>query len=82
MVSLDSNHDRGHVYKELVAYSPMVTQGQYLVCEDTYRRGRRLRRGPGDAIKKFLAEDSSFKMEHLDDQFYYGVTREGWLKKQ
>jgi cephalosporin hydroxylase len=81
MVTLDSDHDKKHVYNELSLYSGIVTSGQYLVCEDTYRRGRRLRNGPGRAISRFLNENKNFKMENVDDDFYYGCTRGGWLKK-
>jgi len=82
MVTLDSDHGTEHVYRELCCYAPIVTLGQYLVCEDTYRRGRRLRRGPGDAIARFLEEQSEFVMEHVDDQFFYGCTRGGWLRRR
>jgi cephalosporin hydroxylase len=34
LVILDSNHTKEHVLKELVAYSPFVTKGSYIVATD------------------------------------------------
>lgn len=36
MVALDSAHDGLHVCREIGAYAPMVTPGQYLIVEDTF----------------------------------------------
>ena len=35
MLILDSNHTHDHVFKELIAYSPLVTKGSYLIVFDT-----------------------------------------------
>lgn len=35
LVDLDSDHSASHVLAELEAYSPLVTAGSYLICEDT-----------------------------------------------
>lgn len=35
LVALDSCHSHSHVLRELELYSPLVTEGSYLVCSDT-----------------------------------------------
>src|SRR5688572_28688091 len=39
LVILDSHHETEHVYQELIAYSPFVQTGDYLIVEDTNING-------------------------------------------
>lgn len=63
VVVCDSDHSADHVYAEMCAYSPMVTEGAYLCVEDgivawipeqlaVYKDS-----SPLDAIERFLAEN-------------------------
>lgn len=35
LVFLDDNHNAGHVYTEMLLYSPLVTSGSYMIVADT-----------------------------------------------
>jgi cephalosporin hydroxylase len=74
MVILDSLHTHNHVYKELVAYSPMVTVGSYCILPDTFieffpkgyyssDRPWDVGNNPYTAMKQFLSETSSFEID-------------------
>ena len=70
MVVLDSNHTHEHVLEELRLYSPLVTEGQFLIVADTIvedlpvQDHRPRPWGPGDnpatALKAFLGEYNHF----------------------
>ena len=81
MVVLDSDHRRVHVKRELYYYSPLVTQGQYLVVEDAFYSNKM--KGPGEAIQWFLGDKKGkgFKNSKIDRQFVTGVCRGGWLRR-
>lgn len=82
MVSLDSDHRKEHVERELEAYRDIVTAGQYLVVEDTNLNGHPVypEHGPGpwDALQEFddprFVLDAALAQRHL-------FSMHTWLKK-
>ncbi len=85
MVSLDSNHHRDNVLKELQLYSGLVTRGNYLVVEDTWAKGYadlpNFGPGPMEAVEEFLKNNSAFVQDRSREK--YGITGfpGGWLKR-
>ncbi len=73
MVILDSNHTHEHVLEELRLYSPLVTEGQFLIVADTVveeipvQEHRPRPWGPGDnpgtACTQFLEENDRFNRD-------------------
>jgi cephalosporin hydroxylase len=84
MVVLDSDHSRQHVKRELVAYSDIVTPGQYLVIEDCYmyKTGEAQLAGPGEARDWFLKRSRKLVQTDLDQQYLVGFCRGGWLLRK
>jgi len=84
MVTLDSDHRRLHVQRELRHYSPLVTPGQYLVVEDTFLNHQvRWNRGEGPlaAIKWFLERNHNFVVDPLEDIYLVSMNPGGWLRR-
>jgi cephalosporin hydroxylase len=67
MVILDSDHAADHVFGELEAYSPLVTPGAYLICEDTNVNGHPVYKkhgpGPTEALARFLPHHPEFRAD-------------------
>jgi cephalosporin hydroxylase len=85
MVVLDSDHSTLHVYREMVAYSPLVQVGDYLVVEDTNVNGHPaypgFGPGPMEAVEKFLAESSEFAVDARCERFLLTMNPRGYLKR-
>ena len=86
MVVLDSDHHRSFVKRELYYYSPFVTVGQFLVCEDTFLENPipwKKRNDPADvpreAVKWFLKHNKKFVVEPVE--YMLGMNPGGWLKR-
>jgi cephalosporin hydroxylase len=79
MVTLDSDHRESHVGKELSAYAPLVSDGQYLVVEDSQdpRPGRAYH-----AVEMFLVNNPEWERVPVERQFLLCVTRLGWLRRK
>ena len=84
MVSLDSDHSAEHVIKELELFSDYVSDGCYLVCEDTHISSLRpeLMPGPGEALDKFMAEGGAKEFARdLRNEPALTFTPGGWLRR-
>jgi cephalosporin hydroxylase len=83
MVLLDSDHAADHVREEMRAYAPLVTEGSYLIVEDTnindwFEFGP----GPLEAVTDFLAEDDRFSVDRSLEKFMMTFNPGGFLLRQ
>lgn len=88
IITLDSDHTMNHVLEELKMYSPMVSQGSYLVVEDTHLDGvptaPDFGPGPLAAVQKFLAEGGSkdFQQDLTREAYVMTFNPGGWLRRK
>lgn len=91
LVTLDSNHTHEHVLRELMAYSPLVTKGSYLVVFDTVIEEMPTELigprpwGPGNspktAVHEFLKTTDRFVIDaELEKKLLLTVAPDGYLK--
>jgi cephalosporin hydroxylase len=91
MVVLDSNHTHDHVLRELELYSPLVTNGSYLIVLDTViedlpedafpDRPWGKTDNPKTAVREFLARNSRFVVdETLEARLMVSAAPGGYLK--
>jgi cephalosporin hydroxylase len=82
---LDSDHSQQHVAQELRIYGPMVTEGSYLIVEDTNVNGHPVLQnhgpGPMEAVESFLRETSQFTPDHDREKFFLTFNPKGYLRK-
>jgi len=85
MVILDSDHSANHVHKELLAYSPLVRIGDYLIVEDTNVNGHpvlpNFGPGPMEAVNKFLSERDTFSVDKSCERFLMTLNPNGYLRR-
>jgi cephalosporin hydroxylase len=85
LVILDSDHSAGHVYQEMLAYSPFVQVGDYLIVEDTNVNGHPVwpdfGPGPMEAVDKFLAETDEFTIDKRCERFMMTLSPRGYLRR-
>ncbi len=85
MVLLDSDHHKANVLAELEAYSWMVTEGCYLIVEDT-NFGRLVFMefegdGPADALDEWLPSHPEFEVDRTREKHGLTLYPGGWLKR-
>jgi cephalosporin hydroxylase len=85
MVVLDSDHNAAHVYEEMIAYSPLVQMGDYLIVEDTNVNGHPVLPdfgpGPMEAVDRFLLESDEFVIDERCERFLMTLYPRGYLKR-
>lgn len=85
MVILDSDHSEEHVLNELRIYSEIVTEGSYLIVEDTNVNGHPVLQlhgaGPMEAVEKFLQDTDRFIADREREKFFITFNPKGYLKK-
>ena len=83
---LDSDHSQQHVSRELRIYGPMVTQGSYLIVEDTNVNGHPAYQshgpGPMEAVESFLHETPEFTPDREREKFFLTFNPKGYLRKK
>jgi cephalosporin hydroxylase len=85
IVVLDSDHRAAHVYEEMVAYSPLVQLGDYLIVEDTNVNGHPVNSdfgpGPMEAVDQFLSENGGFVIDQRCERFLMTLNPMGYLRR-
>jgi cephalosporin hydroxylase len=86
MVVLDSDHSAAHVYQEMIAYSPLVRAGDYLIVEDTNVNGHptyaEYGPGPMEAVERFLASNDEFETDARCERFLMTLNPKGYLRRK
>lgn len=91
MIVLDSNHTHDHVLRELELYSPLVTNGSYLIVLDTiiedlpdgFFSDRPWGKGnnPKTAVMEFLKINTRFIVDKdIENKLLLSVSPDGYLK--
>lgn len=85
LVILDSDHSRDHVLAEMRMYGPVVTNGSYLIVEDSNVNGHPVRPnfgpGPMEAIDTFLSDGDDFVVDDAREKFFMTFNPRGYLKR-
>jgi cephalosporin hydroxylase len=91
LVILDSSHTHDHVLRELQLYSPLVSEGSYLIVFDTliemlpdqlfsdrpWRRGN----SPLTAVRAFLEDNDRFEIDRMiTDKLLLTAAPDGYLR--
>jgi cephalosporin hydroxylase len=83
MVILDSDHSKEHVLAELHEYAPLVSEGCYLVVEDTAAgQYPEFHQRPDEAIKEFLRDNHAFEVDPECEKFLLTFQPGGYLKRR
>ena len=85
LVILDSNHTKKHVLNEMRIYHKIVTEGSYMIVEDTSVNGHPVKtyfgEGPMEAVKTFFKENNDFVIDKSREKFLLTANPNGYLKK-
>lgn len=85
MVVLDSDHAMEHVLAEMRAYGKLVSEGSYLVVEDTNINGNPVLPGwgpgPSEAVQRFMEETQDFAIDEAREKFFMTFNPRGFLRR-
>lgn len=85
MVILDSDHSKKHVLRELETWAQFVTEGCYLIVEDTNVNGHPVRiehgSGPWEALEEWLPKHFEFKHDGYRERFMMTFNPYGYYKR-
>jgi len=85
LVILDSDHGMTHVSDELRLYADFVTEGSYLIVEDTHLNGHPVEPGfgpgPWEAVDVFLATTPQFVPDRSREKFLLTFSPRGYLQR-
>lgn len=85
LVILDSLHTREHVLAELEAYGPLVTEGSYMIVQDTFVNGHPAMPdygpGPYEAVQAFLPTAPEFEPDRTRERLVLTFCPMGFLHK-
>ena len=86
LVTLDSDHAKSHVAKELEIYSRLVSVNSYLIVQDTAHNGHPLPTeyeggGPMAAVREFLEKHRNFTPDRTREKFLLTFFPQGYLKR-
>ena len=85
MVILDSDHSKKHVLQELELYAPLVTEGCYLVVEDTNVNGHPIMKehgpGPLEALEEWWPSHPEFHCDLRCERFLLTFNPKGYYKR-
>jgi len=87
MVILDSDHNRDHVLEELRTYGSLVSEGHYMIVEDTNINGHPILpdHGPGpmEAVEAFLAEEGDrWRIARRCERLLLTFNPRGYLRRR
>lgn len=86
IVTLDSDHSKKHVLKELELYSPLVPLNSYIVVQDTHLGGHpnyhpSVAEGPWEAVEEFLKISKDFVIDRHWEKHLITQNPSGFLKR-
>ncbi len=85
MVILDSDHSAEHVLREMNIYGGFVTNGSYLIVEDTNVNGHPVFRlhgaGPMEAVEQFVKAQTDFIVDRQREKFFMTFNPKGYLRR-
>jgi cephalosporin hydroxylase len=85
MVILDAAHGADHVLAELHAYAPLVSEGSYLIVEDTafdaWPAWPEWGPGPAAAVATFLQTSEDFEVDHDAGRHLLTLAPGGFLRR-
>lgn len=85
MLILDSDHSARHVRRELEALADLVSEGCYLVIEDTNLRTHptlwQMEPGPTKAIEEWLPQHPEFEIDKRREKFLATFNPGGYLRR-